>query len=88
MAYVIKTPKPFAIEGQKGKYMIPALSTLSVDEIGGIMSLTADTPVSERVAAVKDFLLRMAPGLAEEELGDYGFAQIFGAYEKEQGLGK
>lgn len=88
MPYQIQKPKPFIIEGQKGKYLIPPLSTLSMDEVGAVMTLTADTPVAERVEAVKSFLQRMAPGLADEELGDVGYAQIFAAYEKEQNLGK
>ena len=88
MAFIIKKPEPFIIKGEKGEYLIPALTTLSIDQIGDVMLLTPETPVAERIAAVKAFLLRMAPGLEEEDLGDYGYAQIFGAYEKEQGLGK
>lgn len=88
MAYVITKPQPFIIKGEKGEYLIPALKTLSIDQIGDVMALTPDTLPAERVAAVKSFLLRLAPGLEEEGLGDFGYAEIFAAYEKEQGLGK
>ncbi len=87
MAYSIKRA-PFVIEGEKGNYTLPPISTLSMAEIGEIMELKPDTPVPERVAVIKAFLLKMVPGLKNEELGDYGFAQIFQAYEKEMGLGK
>lgn len=89
MAFSIKKRAPFVIEGEKGNYTIPPISTLSMAEMGPIMELNPDTPVAERVAVVKAFLLKMAPGLKdEEELGDYGYAQLYQAYEKEMGLGK
>lgn len=88
MAYTLKKRAPFVIEGEKGTYTIPPISTLSMDDIGVIMDLKPDTPVADRVAAFKAFLLKMAPGLKDEDIGDYGYAQIYQAYEKEQGLGK
>lgn len=88
MPYVIKKTQPFVIKGQKKDYLIPALTTLSTEQVGDVLALTTDTPVAERVAAVKSFLLRMAPDLADEELGDVGYSMIFAAYEKEQDLGK
>lgn len=88
MAFIIKKPEPFIIKGQEGEYMIPAFSTLSADDVREVVELTADVPVPERLDAVKRFLLRMAPGLEKEGLGDMGYSQIFAAYEKEQNLGK
>lgn len=88
MAYVIPKVKPFVIKGAKGEYLIPAFSTLSVEDVSEVMGLKADTPVAERVEATKNFLLKFAPELEEEELGDVGFSMIFAAYEKEQNLGK
>lgn len=88
MAYSIKKRAPFVIEGEKGNYTIPPISTLGMAEMGPIMELKPDTPVPERVAVIKAFLLKMAPGLKNEELGDYGYAQLYQAYEKEMGLGK
>lgn len=89
MAFSIKKRAPFVIEGEKGNYTIPPITTLSMAEVGEIMELKPDTPVAERLTVVKSFLLKMAPGLKDEEnLGDYGYAQIFQAYEREMGLGK
>ena len=88
MAYTIKKTEPYVIHGEKGDYLIPALKTLSIDKVSDIMSLTTDTPVEKRVEAVKAFLLRMAPELEAEEIGDVEFSMIFADYEKEQGLGK
>ena len=88
MPYSIKKPQPFVIDGDKGKYLIPALATLSVDQVGDVLTLTPESPAAERVAAVKAFLLRMAPDLEQEGLGDVGYSMIFAAYEKEQNLGK
>jgi thioredoxin reductase len=86
--YKIKKAQPFIIEGQNGKYMIPAFSTLSTEDMEGILSLTPETPTAERMQVMKKFLLRFAPGLETEELGDIGYSQIFAAYEKEQNLGE
>ena len=86
--YKIKKAQPFIIEGQNGKYMIPAFSTLSTEDMEGILALSSDTPTAERMKVMKEFLLHFAPGLESEELGDIGYSQIFAAYEKEQNLGE
>ena len=88
MAFVIKKPELFAIEGQKGNYTIPAMSTLDTDQMGGILTMVPETPAAEKVAIAKDFILRMCPEIEKEELGDWGYFQIYMAYEKEQGAGK
>lgn len=86
--YKIKKAQPFVIEGQNGKYMIPAFSSLSTEDMGEILQLTPETPTAERMQIMKRFLLRFAPGLESEELGDMGYSQIFSAYEREQNLGE
>lgn len=88
MAYTIPQVKPFVIKGTKGEYLIPAFSTLSVDDVTEVMALRPETPVAERLEVVKRFLLKFEPELEEEELGDVGYSMIFAAYEKEQNLGK
>ena len=86
--YKIKKAQPFIIEGQNGKYLIPAFNSLSTSDVSEIMSLTQDTPVEERIGILKRFLLHFAPELENEGLGDVGYSQIFAAYEKEQNLGE
>jgi len=86
--YKIKKAQPFVIEGLNGKYMIPAFSSLSTEDMGEILTLTPETPLSERIPIMKRFLLRFAPELESEGLGDIGYSQIFAAYEKEQNLGE
>ena len=88
MAYVIPKVQPFVIKGTKGEYLIPAFSTLSVDDVSDVMALRPETPVQERLEATKKFMLKFAPELENEELGDVGYSMIFAAYEKEQNLGK
>lgn len=86
--YKIKKAQPFVIEGENGKYMIPAFSTLSTEDMAEILQMTPETPTAERMQIMKRFLLKFAPGLETEELGDIGYSQIFAAYEKEQNLGE
>ena len=87
--YKIKKAQPFIIEGQNGKkYLIPAFNSLSADDVSEIMGLTLDTPSEKRIGILKRFLLRFAPELENEGLGDVGYSQIFAAYEKEQNLGE
>jgi len=86
--FKISKAKPFVIEGEHGKYMIPAFSSLSVDDMEEIFKLTPETAPAERMRITKRFLLKLAPELEKEELGDVGYSQIFAAYEKEQNLGE
>lgn len=86
--YKIKKAQPFIIEGEKGKYMIPAFSSLSAEDMGEILQLTPETPTADRMKIMKNFLIRFAPELEDEGLGDMGYSQIFTAYEKEQNLGE
>ena len=88
MAYTIPKVQPFIIHGEKGDYLIPAMSTLSTDDMGDILTMVPDTPAAEKVARAKAFLLRMAPDMEKEDLGDWGYFQIYMAYEKEQNPGK
>lgn len=86
--YKIKKAQPFIIEGQNGKYYLPAYSSLSTDDVAEIISLTPETPAVDRIKVLKRFLLKLVPELESEGLGDIGYSQIFQAYEKEQNLGE
>lgn len=86
--FQIPKATPFVIKGEKGEYLLPAMSRLSTEELGDILTMLPDTPAAEKVAIVKAFLLRVAPKLKDEELGDWGYFQIYQAYEKEQNAGK
>lgn len=86
--YKIVKAQPFVIEGQNGKYMIPAFNSLSTEDVKEIMELKQDTPTEERMHVLKRFLLKFAPELESEGLGDVGYSQIFAAYEREQKLGE
>ncbi|MCR4739177.1 MAG: hypothetical protein K5886_02820 [Lachnospiraceae bacterium] len=85
-SFIIKEHEPFIIEGKKGKYEIPAWVTLSADDVEELSKLNINTPPKERYAILKDFLLKVAPGLDKEGLGDMGYVQIYSAYETAQGL--
>lgn len=86
--YQIPKATPFVVKGEKGEYLLPSMSRLSSEELGDILTMLPDTPAAEKVAIVKAFLLRVAPKLKDEELGDWGYLQIYLAYEKEQNAGK
>ena len=84
MAYVIPKAKPFVIKGEKGEYLIPAMSKLGTADLGDVLTITPSTTIAEKAVILKAFLLRMAPDLDKEELGDFGYLQIYQAYEQEQ----
>lgn len=86
--YQIPKVKPFVVKGEKGEYLLPAMSSLSTEQLGDILTMLPETPAAEKVAIAKAFLLRLEPKLADEELGDWGYFQIYMAYEKEQNAGK
>ncbi len=85
-SFVIRDHEPFIVEGRKGKYEIPAWVTLSADDVEELSTLNINTPPKERYAILKSFLLRVAPELEKEGLGDMGYVQIYSAYENSQGL--
>lgn len=84
MAYIIREPQPYAIHGLKGDYLIPAMSQLSTTDLGDVLTITPSTTIAEKAVILKAFLLRMAPDLEKEKLGDFGYLQIYQAYEQEQ----
>ena len=87
--FKIKKAEPFVIEGVNGKYMIPAWSALSTDDVEEILSLKPETPAKERFQILRRFIIRMCPEIEKnEQLGDVGYSQIFAAYEREQNLGE
>lgn len=90
MAFTLKKPQPtiIKIEESGKEHLLPPMSSLSTDDLGEILTMTPDTPAAEKVAIAKAFLLRVCPDLAKEELGDWGYFQIYMAYEKEQNPGK
>lgn len=90
MAFTLKKPQPtiIKIEGSNKEYLLPPMSNLSTDDLGEILTMTPETPAAEKVTMAKSFLLRLCPELAKEELGDWGYFQIYMAYEKEQNPGK
>ena len=86
--FKLNSKKPFVIEGEKGKYTIPPFEILSVDDFEEISRINPDMNVRDRIPIFKKFILKFAPEIESENIGDMGYSQIFAAYEKQQQLGE
>ena len=88
MAFVLKKKADFEfqIEGSDRIYTIPAIDTLSFDEVEALQKIRG----SEDLGLIKDtfqkVLFDKCEGLDEEHLSDYQLLMVLQAYQKEQGL--
>lgn len=84
--YVIKKHPgfTFAMEGADTVYTIPALADLSVQDVVNFDKVAKLNDVTKQCQECKAFILRYAPDLASESIGDMEFVQIFTAYAKSQ----
>ena len=89
-AYKIKKGTEFAVQGENGTYTLPRMSDLTLDDVEVFMQVKTADSLKEKLGTCKSFLLKYAPELEAEGLGDMGYIQIFNAYADAQGatLGK
>lgn len=79
--YTLKQHEPYIITGKTGTiYEIPAVPNLSIDEIGYMVKFNETTDAVEKTKLCKDFFLRIAPGLEDEDIGDMEYFMIFQDY--------
>ena len=84
--YTLKAHRPFVfdIEGDATEYKIPALGSLSFDEVSEITAMQKLTAPVEQGKSYKAFVLRYAPELEGLGLGDADYIMIFNAYAESQ----
>lgn len=79
--YQIKKHKPYIIKGQKGTYEIPPMVGLDFEDAAAFVDFNSDpSDAAKRIKIAKDFLLKYAPGLADEGIGDFEYFLIFNDY--------
>lgn len=85
--YVIRK-KPgftFAMEiDPENVYTIPAMGDLSVDDVVMFNKVATNGDVKAKCLECKAFILRHAPELEHEAIGDMEFVNIFTAYAQAQ----
>ena len=85
MGYKIKEHKPYEIEGKTGKvYTIPAPANLDLDDADMMIEFNASTDAKRKGVICREFLLKYAPELADEQLGDVEYFLIFSDYNSSQ----
>ena len=83
--YVIKKREPYKITGADGDvYEIPAASKLSVEDIDLLIRFNETSDVKTKLELCREFLLKYAPGLEKENLGDTEYFMIFTDYNTTQ----
>ncbi len=85
--FTIVAPEPFVIDGTKGTYELPRLKDLSAEQIAALADVEeAGEEIAPRCKAVREFLLFLCPGLADEPLTDTGYVSLFNALGEGSGI--
>lgn len=88
MAFILKKKADFEfqIEGSEKIYTIPAIDTLSLDEVEALEKIRG----SEDLKLIKDTFQKVffdkCAGLSEAGLSDYQLLMVLQAYQAEQGV--
>ena len=78
----------FSIEGNKKVYSLPPVTKLSIDQVVAFQKFQEMDTV-DTFKAAKKFVLENCPEIADAEISDYEYMEIFGAYAKYQnGMGE
>jgi len=78
--FTIEKPVPFTVEGTDGAvYELPRLRDLSADQVEAMAPASKAEELSDKVRAVKQFLLMLCPELEDEPLTDMGYMELFNA---------
>ena len=79
----------FALEEEPEKvYELPPLNSLDFDEAQLLTELGDETKVSKQGPKIKDFILNHCPGLADKDVSDMEYYEIFNAYATSEGNAK
>lgn len=79
--YKITKAAAFTIEGEHGTYEIPLITELDFDGLAVIVDIQDEKDLRKRWKKIKDFILRMAPDIKNEDLQDAGYISLYSAYE-------
>ena len=88
MAFVLKKKADFEfqIEGSERIYTIPAIDTLSFDDVAALQRIRGSEDLNLIKETFQKVLFDKCEGLNEANLSDYQLLMILQAYQKEQGL--
>lgn len=87
MAFVLKKKEDFEfqIEGSEKIYTIPAIDTLTFDEVEALRSIRGSQNIKENMETFKNVLFAKCEGLEEANLSDFQMLLLLKAYEESQG---
>ena len=78
MSYKLVEHKPYEIIGKTGrKYTLPAMLDLSFDDFEILSKYDNSEDTIEKAKLSKEILLRIVPGLEDENIRDMEFPNIF-----------
>jgi len=73
----------FCLEGSKKVYSLPPVTKLPIDQVV-LFQKFQDMETVETFKAAREFVLGNCPDLADADISDYEYMEIFGAYAKFQ----
>lgn len=88
--YIVRkrTGFTFVLEGADTVYTLPALSRLSFAEAELMRKIDQAEDLEKRGKLVKEFILKHAPELKDEDIGDMEYFAIFNSYAMSEGKAK
>lgn len=87
--FTIVKPVPFVVEGADGAtYELPRLKDLSAEQVAamGEVSEAEGKEMTERIDAVRGFVLTLCPDIAGEPMTDMAYLQLFTALAEGSGI--
>ena len=86
--YILKKREDFtfALESNPKKiYTIPALKSMSFEDAEEMVKIDEESDIAKKGEKIKTFILKYAPELAEDGIGEMEYFDIFNAYGLNQG---
>jgi hypothetical protein len=82
--FTIVKPEPFVVEGTKGTYELPFLTDLTPEQLEllapvGELHESEDTTPAQLTKAVRDFIVSLCPGIADEPMTAAMWSDLFTA---------
>ena len=78
----------FALEGEEETvYTLPSLKSLSFEAAKEMASIDDEKDLVKKGEMIRDFIQQSVPALAEKDLGDMEYLEIFNAYAMHEGEG-
>lgn len=85
--YIIKDGKPFTFGTAENPeaFALPAMSRLSFADAKMVSEIEKNTDTEARGRMIKEFIVQHNPAMADMDIGDFQYFNIYSAWAKHEG---